>query len=70
MMSDSGNVDFNVNDNVLLVDGDDYDGAAKKFSTLDIEQLQVINKLVFEKYFSSTSFKAAYLNLLNQIVNE
>ena len=65
-----GNVDFNVNDNVLLVGCDDYDGAAKKFSTLDIEQLQVINKLVFEKYFSSTSFKAAYLNLLNQIVNE
>lgn len=64
-----GNSDFNVEDNVILVNHDSYDTAVEKFLQSDIEELKTKNKQVFDKYFSKEAFKQNYSELLNNILN-
>lgn len=52
-----GNPDFNVEDNVLLVDCNNYALGVKKFLNLDIEKLKVKNKQMFIKHFSFGVFR-------------
>jgi len=64
-----GNADFNVEDNVLIVDCNNYADAVDKFKNLDIEKLKKQNKRIFEEYFSPANFKKVYLNLLQHIIS-
>ena len=63
-----GNSDFNVEDNIILVNPNNYTSAIDKFLNSDIEQLKEKNKEVFDKYFSNAAFKNSYLELLENII--
>lgn len=63
-----GNKDFNVNDNCILVDSGYLDDAVQRFINCDIEFLKGLNKLVFDKYFSPTSFSERYVEMINSCV--
>lgn len=64
-----GNTDFNIEDNIILVNQDNYNSAIEKFLQSDIEQLKTKNRQVFDKYFSKEAFKESYSELLNNILS-
>ncbi len=63
-----GNIDFNVENNVILVNPENYKPAVEQLLNADIEELKAKNFEVFEKYFSRNAFKENYTDLLENIV--
>lgn len=61
-----GNKDFNVNNNVILVD-DDYDEAAKQIVNLDLKKTQELNYEIYLKYFSYDMFRSQYLAFVKKL---
>lgn len=59
-----GNPEFNVNDNVLLVDENENKKAVDIFLSRNLEEWKRKNQEAYEQYFSNSSFRNAYLNML------
>lgn len=62
-----GNKDFNVCNNVLLVNPNNYDDAVLSLSNADIDKLKKLNKDVFVKHFSPNVFKDNLHKLMDGI---
>lgn len=62
-----GNLDFNKEDNCLLI-SDDNSLEIDIIEKFDIEKLKILNKNVFEKYFSPECFSNRYIEMINSIV--
>ena len=65
-----GNIDFNVENNVILVSPVNYMAAAIKLANSNVKELKALNYKVFSNYFSPNNFKLYYEKLLNNITNQ
>ena len=60
-----GNPEFNRDNNIILINCDDYTGAVKQIVDSDYVQMKQKNEEVFNKYFSENAFASAYRNMLD-----
>ncbi|MBQ2886129.1 MAG: glycosyltransferase family 4 protein [Alphaproteobacteria bacterium] len=63
-----GNPEFNQDNNIILVDKDDYASAIKTLNLSDINKLGLNNKMVYDKYFSNEVFIKNYQDLINNMI--
>lgn len=59
-----GNLEFNKENNAVLVDMDDFDGAVEAICDVDLAAAKPKNIEVFNKYFSVKLFTEAYKNMI------
>lgn len=64
-----GNLDFNAEDNIVLVDPDNIEFSVDKFLASDINWLKQKNEQVFDEYFSPEKFGERYINLISDILS-
>lgn len=64
-----GNSEFNKNDNIILVEDENYNKAVDEFCTKDIQELGKQNKKVYDEHFSNEKFIERYSNLINELLN-
>jgi glycosyltransferase involved in cell wall biosynthesis len=65
-----GNLDFNKDDNVIFVRGDEYASAADKLLGTNLHALGEKAKYVYEKFFSPNSFRTNMHSFLDGIIEE
>lgn len=65
-----GNPEFNVCDNVLLVENDDLDNAQIEFSKREFTSWSQKNKKAFQQYFSNKVFKCNYCKAMDYLLNK
>jgi hypothetical protein len=65
-----GNLDFNKDDNVIFICGDEYSSATDKLLSANLRELGDKTKDVYEKFFSPNSFKANMHSFLDRILDE
>ena len=63
-----GNIEFNVENNVILVKNENYEEATQQLLESDIEELKVKNKDVYLHYFSPEIFSSRYSQLLRKLL--
>lgn len=67
LSSIGGNLDFNANDNCILVDIENIQNGVDTFIKQDIKTLKHKNKQTFDNYFSPKSFSRRYTEILKDL---
>ena len=63
-----GNTDFNLNDNIILVDMNNFEESIAKIMQADIEKLKIKNQEIFDNYFSAECFSKNYKKVLEELI--
>ena len=64
-----GNVDFNVKNNIIFIENNDYKKAVLQLLNSDINSLKQLNKYVFNNYFSENCFGENYKKFISSVLN-
>lgn len=63
-----GNREFNIENNIIIFDGD-YDKAIEKLLSTNLSEIGKINRKVYDKYFSNKCFTNSYHNAIDILAN-
>lgn len=64
-----GNIDFNKDDNIIMLHQEDYEGLVQSYLSANTRLLQYKNYQVFSKYFSQDNFIQSYTKLIYMLLN-
>lgn len=70
LSSEPANKEFNVNDNVVIVDMDRIDDAISNIRNKDLNNWKQSNKEAYNKHFSNSSFYIRYAHMIDDFVGE
>ena len=66
----NGNPEYNKEDNIVLVDPEDYSNALDELTSRDKQEMSVLNQPLFEKCFSKQHYYDAYTKMLDNQIHE
>lgn len=65
-----GNLDFNVKNNIILVESNNFNSAINALSKTNIVEKQILNRKIFEEYFSKRKFFESYCKVYDDLLKD